>query len=192
MSFENICVLGLGYIGLPTSALFASQNVQVLGVDTNPKVVETLNKGEVHIVEPGLKEIVKDVVSSGHLKAYLTPQDAAAYIIAVPTPFKDDHQPDLSYVFAASRSIAPLLKKGTLIVLESTSPVGTTEQISQLLSELRPDLAFPHQTPENPDVNIAYCPERILPGQALIELVDNDRIIGGAFPIMYEQIHQPL
>ncbi len=131
MNFEKICVIGLGYIGLPTSALFALQGVCVLGVDINPRVVDMLNKGEVHIVEPGLEEIVKDVVSSGHLTAYTEPQDAATYIIAVPTPFKNDHQPDLSYVLSAASSIAPFLQKGSLIILESTSPVGTTELVSK-------------------------------------------------------------
>ncbi len=182
MSFEKICVLGLGYIGLPTSALFASHGATVLGVDINPQVIESLNQGEVHIVEPGLEELVKDVVKSGRLKAYLKPQEADAYVIAVPTPFKGEYEPDLSYVFAAAKSIAPLLKKGTLVVLESTSPVSTTEQMTELLANERPDLSFPHKDKENPDVSIAYCPERILPGHALRELIENDRIIGGLSP----------
>lgn len=182
MNFDKICVVGLGYIGLPTSALFALQGVTVLGVDINPKVVDSLNKGEVHIVEPGLEEIVKDMVYSGHLKAYTAPQEASTYIIAVPTPFKDDHVPDLSYVFSAAKSIAPFLRKGSLVILESTSPVGTTEQVSNLLAEIRPDLSFPYLNVEEPDVNIAYCPERVLPGKALKELIENDRIIGGMTP----------
>lgn len=182
MNNDKIAVIGLGYIGLPTSALFALQGVTVLGVDTNPKVVDSLNKGEVHIVEPGLEEIVKDVVQSGHFKAYTNPQQASTYIIAVPTPFKENHQPDLSYVFSVATTISPLLKKGSLVILESTSPVGTTEKVSTLLSELRPDLSFPHHERDNPDVNIAYCPERVLPGKALKELIENDRIIGGMTP----------
>jgi UDP-N-acetyl-D-mannosaminuronic acid dehydrogenase len=180
--FEHICIVGLGYIGLPTAAVFAAQGVNVLGVDINPKVVEEINKGKVHIVEPGLEALVKDVVSSGKLKAFLAPQEAEAYVIAVPTPFENDYKPDLSYVFAAAKSIAPLLKKGALIVLESTSPVGTTEKLSKLLAELRPDLSFPTFESDDADISIAYCPERILPGHALKELVDNDRIIGGISP----------
>jgi UDP-N-acetyl-D-mannosaminuronic acid dehydrogenase len=179
LMFERICVVGLGYIGLPTAALFAARGVKVLGVDINPHVIDAVNKGEVHIVEPGLDILVKEGVSSQNLKAFLAPQEAEAYIIAVPTPFEEGYIPDLVHVFEATRSLAPLLKKGDLVVLESTSPVGTTEKISKLLRELRPDLTFPHQEQDNPDIHIAYCPERILPGQALRELVDNDRIVGG-------------
>ncbi len=182
MHFRQICLVGLGYIGLPTAAVFASRGINVIGADINSKVVEAVNCGKVHIIEPGLDLLVKEVVASRKLTAYLTPQEADAYVIAVPTPFVEGHEPDLSYVFEASKSIAPLLKKGDLVVLESTSPVGTTEQISKLLSEIRPDLSFPHADQHNPDINVAYCPERILPGKALKELVENDRIIGGVSP----------
>jgi len=181
--FKQVCVVGLGYIGLPTAAVFASRGIHVKGVDVNPKVIEAINLGNVHIIEPGLEPLVKEVVSSGMLKAYSTPQEADAYVIAVPTPFEEGYKPDLSYVFDASRSIASSLKKGDLIVLESTCPVGTTEQVSKILSELRTDLSFPHQNQENPDIHLAYCPERILPGKALEELIENDRIIGGMTPM---------
>lgn len=183
MLFKRICIVGLGYIGLPTAAILASRGSTVLGVDINPSVVEAINLGKVHIMEPGLEPLVKDVVSSRNLKAYSSPQEAEAYIIAVPTPFEEGYKPDLSYVFEASRSIAPFLKKGALIVLESTSPVGTTEQVSKFLSEIRPDLSFPHMDQHNSDINIAYCPERILPGNALKELIENDRVIGGISPV---------
>lgn len=183
MSFGHICVVGLGYIGLPTAAVLASQDVKVSGVDINPTVREAINRGEVHIIEPGLDILVKNVVESGKLRAFSAPQEAEAYIIAVPTPFEEGHKPDLSYVFAAARSIAPLLKKGDLVVLESTSPVGATLELSKLLGELRPDLSFPALVQDNPDVSVAYCPERVLPGYALRELVENDRIIGGVSSI---------
>ncbi|MGO2107005.1 MAG: UDP-N-acetyl-D-mannosamine dehydrogenase [Proteus vulgaris] len=179
MSFETISVIGLGYIGLPTAAAFASRKKSVIGVDVNQHAVDTINKGQIHIVEPDLDKVVKQAVEEGHLKAYTTPQPADAYLIAVPTPFKGEHEPDLAYVESAARSIAPVLKKGDLIILESTSPVGSTEQMAEWLAESRPDLTFPHQQGEDADINIAYCPERVLPGQVMIELIRNDRVVGG-------------
>ncbi|WP_193016953.1 UDP-N-acetyl-D-mannosamine dehydrogenase [Proteus sp. FME41] len=179
MSFETISVIGLGYIGLPTAAAFASRKKSVIGVDVNQHAVDTINKGQIHIVEPDLDKVVKQAVEEGHLKAYTTPQPADAYLIAVPTPFKGDHEPDLAYVEAAARSIAPVLKKGDLIILESTSPVGSTEQMAEWLAEARPDLTFPHQQGEDADIDVAYCPERVLPGQVMIELIRNDRVVGG-------------
>ncbi len=179
MSFETISVIGLGYIGLPTAAAFASRKKSVIGVDVNQHAVDTINKGQIHIVEPDLDKVVKQAVEEGHLKAYTTPQPADAYLIAVPTPFKGEHEPDLAYVEAAARSIAPVLKKGDLIILESTSPVGTTEQMSQWLAQAREDLTFPHQQGENADIDIAYCPECVLPGQVMVELIRNDRVVGG-------------
>ncbi len=180
-NFKKICVIGLGYIGLPTAAILASRKVKVAGVDINSHTVDTINAGKIHIVEPELDIIVRAVVQEGYLKASTQPETADAFIIAVPTPSKEDHQPDLSYVRAAAESIAPVLKPGDLVILESTSPVGTTDQMIAWLTIARPDLAFPttHQENEIPDVNIAYCPERVLPGQVIRELVQNDRIIGG-------------
>ncbi|UPK81310.1 UDP-N-acetyl-D-mannosamine dehydrogenase [Proteus vulgaris] len=179
MSFETISVIGLGYIGLPTAAAFASRKKSVIGVDVNQHAVDTINKGQIHIVEPDLDKVVKQAVEEGHLKAYTTPQPADAFLIAVPTPFKGEHEPDLAYVESAARSIAPVLKKGDLIILESTSPVGSTEQMALWLAEARPDLTFPHQDGEEADIDIAYCPERVLPGQVMIELIRNDRVVGG-------------
>lgn len=179
MSFETISVIGLGYIGLPTAAAFASRKKSVIGVDVNQHAVDTINKGQIHIVEPDLDKVVKQAVEEGHLKAYTTPQPADAYLIAVPTPFKGEHEPDLAYVEAAACSIAPVLKKGDLIILESTSPVGSTEKMAEWLAEARPDLTFPHQQGEDADIDVAYCPERVLPGQVMIELIRNDRVVGG-------------
>ncbi len=177
--FETICVLGLGYVGLPTAAVFASRGLKVIGVDTNRHAVEMINQGKVHIVEPDLDILVNGAVNTGKLKATGTPQPADAFIIAVPTPFRDGHEPDLAYVEAATRSLAPVLQKGGLVILESTSPVGTTEKVSQWLAEERPDLSFPHQTGEGADVQVSHSPERVLPGRVLLELVRNDRVVGG-------------
>jgi UDP-N-acetyl-D-mannosaminuronic acid dehydrogenase len=177
--FNTISVIGLGYIGLPTAAMFASRRKRVIGVDISRHAVETINRGQIHIVEPELDMIVQNVVNEGYLTATTTPAPADAFLIAVPTPFKGDHEPDLAYVEAAARSIAPVLKKGDLVILESTSPVGSTEMMAHWLANARPDLAFPGGSHEVPDVNVAYCPERVLPGQVVRELVDNDRIIGG-------------
>ncbi len=182
MSFDTISVIGLGYIGLPTAAAFASRNKQVVGVDVNQHAVETINQGKIHIVEPELDKVVKKAVDGGYLKAYTQPQPADAFLIAVPTPFKGEHEPDLCYVKAAAESIAPVLKKGDLIILESTSPVGATEQMAEWLAEARPDLTFPQQSGEEADIDIAYCPERVLPGQVMVELIKNDRVVGGMTP----------
>ena len=177
--FKHICVIGLGYIGLPTAATFAAHGVKVTGVDVNQHAVDMINQGKVHIVEPDLAALVKDVVEKGLLSAQTTPVAADAYIVAVPTPFKDDHQPDLKYIEAASKALAPYLVKGNLVILESTSPVGATEQMAAWLSEARPDLTFPEQAAQAADILIAHCPERVLPGKVLQELISNDRIIGG-------------
>ncbi len=182
MDFESVAVIGLGYIGLPTAAILATHGVQVLGVDVNAEVVETVNQGRIHIVEPELEAVVSGVTSSGRLRAVCQPEPAAAFIIAVPTPFTDGHAPDVSYIEKAAQSIAPHLRSGVLVILESTSPVGTTERLSRWLAEARPDLHFPHQFGEAADVNVVYCPERVLPGHILHELVYNDRIIGGITP----------
>lgn len=182
MSFNTISVIGLGYIGLPTAAAFASRRKKVVGVDVNQHAVDTINRGAIHIVEPDLDNVVKDAVNAGFLQAVTKPLAADAFLIAVPTPFKDDHQPDLSYVEAAAKSLAPELKQGDLVILESTSPVGATEQMAQWLAQARRDLSFPQQVGEAADVNIAYCPERVLPGQVMVELIQNDRVIGGMTP----------
>lgn len=179
-NFNTISVIGLGYIGLPTAAAFAEHGLNVIGVDVNKKAVEIINQGNIHIVEPDLDVVVKKCVNEGKLRATLTPEPADAFLIAVPTPFKgDDYEPDLSYIESASKAIAPVLKKGDLVILESTSPVGATEQMAEWLAEARPDLTFPQQNGEQSDIRIAHCPERVLPGQVMRELIDNDRIIGG-------------
>jgi len=176
---KTLSMIGLGYIGLPTAAMFAKHGVKVYGVDINKEVVDTINRGEIHIKEPGLEELVEEVVKNGMLKAFTSIQPTDAYIIAVPTPFKgENHEPDLKYIKSAVDALAPVLKKGDLVILESTSPVGTTKKVSEWLANKRKDLTFPHQN-ENSDIDIAYCPERILPGNMIKELVTNDRIIGG-------------
>jgi UDP-N-acetyl-D-mannosaminuronic acid dehydrogenase len=175
-------MIGLGYIGLPTAAMFAARRLKVIGVDINRHAVDTINQGRIHIVEPELDMIVHSAVTEGFLRATTTPEPADAFLIAVPTPFKDGHVPDLAYVEAAARSIAPVLKKGDLVILESTSPVGTTEQMVRWLAAARSDLAFPLPGATAVDVNVAYCPERVLPGNVVRELVENDRIIGGITP----------
>lgn len=177
--FKTISMIGLGYIGLPTATLFASRKKKVIGVDVSKHAVDTINQGKIHIVEPELDILVQAVVSQGYLRATLIPEPAEAFLIAVPTPFTDGHKPDLSYIEAAAKSIAPVLKKGNLVILESTSPVGTTEKLAQWLAEARPDLSFPQQAAEAADIQIAYCPERVLPGRVVHELVENDRVIGG-------------
>ena len=176
---KNICMIGLGYIGLPTATLFASKQCQVLGVDVVPEVVDTINQGKIHIVEPELDILVHAAVTEGYLRAALVPEAAEAFLIAVPTPFIGDHKPDVSYIEAAAHSIASVLQKGNLVVLESTSPVGATEQLEAWLMAVRPDLSFPSQAGDQADIHIAYCPERVLPGKVVHELVENDRIIGG-------------
>ena len=177
--FNKICVLGLGYVGLPTAAVFASRGIQVAGVDTNAKAVEIINQGRVHIVEPDLDIMVNGAVSAGKLKATGQPEAADAYIIAVPTPFTNNHKPDLSFVEAAARSVAPVLEKGALVIIESTCPVGTTEKVSGWLADERSDLTFPHQAADDADVQVSHSPERVLPGRVLLELVRNDRVVGG-------------
>jgi UDP-N-acetyl-D-mannosaminuronic acid dehydrogenase len=180
LPFRRISVIGLGYIGLPTAAMFASRKIEVVGVDVNSSVVERINKGEIHIVEPDLDIVVQATVSQGYLRATTKPEPAEAFLIAVPTPFMgDNHEPDLSYIEAASRAIAPVLKSGDLVVLESTSPVGATGAMANWLAEARPDLSFPQDDGEASDIRIAHCPERVLPGKVMQELITNDRIIGG-------------
>lgn len=174
------CVVGLGYIGLPTAVSISLSGQSVIGLDIDASVVEIVNDGKVHIVEPGLEEAVKESVKSGLLKATTVPEIADTFIIAVPTPFRGNHHvPDLSYVKAASQMIAKVLKPGDLVILESTSPVGSTEKLRDWLSSERSDLIFADKGIEEPDIFIAYCPERVLPGNTLRELVENDRVIGG-------------
>lgn len=188
MGFERICVVGLGYIGLPTAAVFASRGISVLGVDVAQHVVDTINRGEIHIIEPDLDAVVHHVVRVGRLRAATAPEPADAFLIAVPTPFTGTgHQPDLRYVESAARSIAPVLKKGDLVVLESTSPVGATEQMARWLREERLDLAVPLATGDDADIYVAHCPERVLPGHVLRELIENDRVIGGITPACSER-----
>lgn len=179
MSFQTISVVGLGYIGLPTAAVFASRKTHVIGVDVNADTVATINKGSIHIVEPDLDLVVHAAVTNGYLRATTVPEAADAFLIAVPTPFNADYTPDLGYIQSASEAIAPVLKKGDLVILESTSPVGATEQMSAWLATARPDLSFPQDAGEDSDIRIAHCPERVLPGHVLRELVQNDRVIGG-------------
>jgi UDP-N-acetyl-D-mannosaminuronic acid dehydrogenase len=177
----KLSVVGLGYIGLPTAAMFASSGIDVVGVDISQRAVDAVNSGRAHIEEGNLDELVERCVRAGRLRATTTAEPADAFIIAVPTPVghSDDRTPDISYVQAAGCAIAPLLQAGNLVILESTSPVGTTAMLAQLFARERPDLTFPHTAGENADVCLAYCPERIIPGQMLKELVENDRIIGG-------------
>jgi len=170
--FERVCVVGLGYIGLPTASLLATKGFRVLGVDISPEVVDTINAGDIHIREPELDVLVRSAVQSGQLSAATEPAPADVFIIAVPTPFKDDYVPDLRYVEDAAHTVAPHLKPGNLVILESTSPVGTTNHVAELIAKARPDLGAG-------DIHIAHCPERVLPGQILQELVANDRIVGG-------------
>lgn len=179
MSYSSVSVIGVGYIGLPTAALVASRMHNVIGVDVSEDVVKSVNSGVVRTVEPGLADLLAEVTAKGWLRAVGTPESADVFIIAVPTPITDEKKPDLSYVGAAAFSLAPVLRKGVLVILESTSPVGTTEKMADWLAEERPDLTFPHQAGEEADVQIAYCPERIMPGRMLEELVANDRIVGG-------------
>lgn len=180
-AYSTVSVIGLGYIGLPTAAILASRGLTVHGVDINPDAVATINDGRIHIVEPELDILVHAAVKTGKLKASTTAAPAEAFLIAVPTPFKADRSPDVSYVKAAALSIAPVLKKGDLVILESTSPVGTTEQLAAWLAAARPDLKFPGNA-AGMDIHIAYCPERVLPGRVIHELVTNDRVVGGLSP----------
>ena len=184
MSFNTISVVGLGYIGLPTAAMFASRKKVVIGLDTNEATVNTINQGKIQIVEPELDILVQSAVNQGYLKATTTPEPADAFLIAVPTPFKSSEkgevpEPDLKFIESAAKNIALVLKKGDLVILESTSPVGATEQMADWLAEVREDLTFPKTHGEASDIRIAHCPERVLPGHVVRELVENDRVIGG-------------
>ncbi|GGN56298.1 UDP-N-acetyl-D-mannosamine dehydrogenase [Novosphingobium indicum] len=178
----SVCVVGLGYIGLPTAAVIARAGCKVLGLDVSQKVVDTINRGEIHIEEVDLDGLVHGVVSRGLLSASTEVAPADVFVIAVPTPFDKNHAPDISYVLAAGKTIAPVLKHGDVVILESTSPVGTTEQLRDMIAGMRPDLKVPGLTSEIPDISIAYCPERVLPGRILEELTNNDRSIGGITP----------
>ena len=165
------CFMGLGYIGLPTAIISSQHGINVCGVDINPKVVEKTNRGELHIVEPGLQDLLKKAVDSKSLVASTTPFESDVYLIVVPTPFKAKHEPDISYVESATKTVIPFLKEGDLFIIESTSPVGTTEKMAELIFAVRPELKG--------RIHIAYCPERVLPGNVIFELVNNDRVIGG-------------
>lgn len=168
------CFMGLGYIGLPTAIIAAKHGVDIVGVDINPSVVEQTNAGHLHIIEPGMEEMLQEVVKSGKLYASVTPETSDAYFMVVPTPFKGNHEPDISYVEAATRAVIPFLKEGDLYVIESTSPIGTTEMMADIIFNERPEL--------KDKIFIAYCPERVLPGNVIYELVHNDRVIGGLNP----------
>ncbi|MEH6714990.1 UDP-N-acetyl-D-mannosamine dehydrogenase [Parasphingorhabdus flavimaris] len=176
---KQISILGLGYVGLPTAAVFADVGMKVVGVDINAKSVETINSGRAHIVEPGLDELLTKVVGNGSLRATTTAEPSDVFVIAVPTPFKEGNAPDLAYIKSAAGMIAPLIKKGNLVILESTSPVGATEQLAGWIQEARPDLKVPKLDGEEGDIYLAYCPERILPGKVIQEVIENDRVIGG-------------
>lgn len=178
----DVCVLGLGYIGLPTAAVIARSGCRVVGVDVNPHVVDTINRGEIHIEEVDLDGLVQGVVARKMLRASPCVEASDVFLIAVPTPFDDTHAPDISYVLDAATNIATVLKAGNTIILESTSPVGTTEKVRDMIAKLRPDLKVPGVAKDTPDISIAYCPERVLPGRILEELTNNDRSIGGITP----------
>lgn len=185
---KKICIIGLGYIGLPTAALLANRSYHVHGVDINQHAVDTINRGEIHIVEPELDTFVKAAVNSGKLKADLKPTEADIFIIAVPTPFHEGYVPNIDYVVSATKSIAPYIKEGDIVILESTSPVGTTDKVEEVLAQARPEL-FPSLNTQRLTLNtqkskifVAHCPERVLPGHIMRELVENDRIVGGTTP----------
>jgi UDP-N-acetyl-D-mannosaminuronic acid dehydrogenase len=175
----TLAVIGMGYIGLPTATVLATRGVRVIGVDVNPRIVEAISRGEVPFVEPDLAVAVSGAVAMGHLSMAREVPEADAYIIAVPTPFNADHSADLSYVQAAAEQVAPHLGPGNIVVLESTSPPGTTEQVSRWIGALRPDLKLPHETSTIPDIHVAHCPERVLPGRIMIEMITNSRVVGG-------------
>jgi UDP-N-acetyl-D-mannosaminuronic acid dehydrogenase len=180
---QTLCVIGLGYIGLPTAALFADRGLRVIGVDVNSRIVDTVNQGHVHIVEPGLEELVARIVGAGKLRAAIRPEVADFFLIAVPTPFTGDaHEPDLRFILSAAEDIAPVLKPGDCVILESTSPVGTTEMLAACLQKARPDLRIAGRDTQDCDIFVAYCPERALPGRTLGELTENSRVIGGINP----------
>ena len=188
MSFKKVSVIGLGYIGLPTAAMFASKQLDVIGIDVNIDIVNKINAGEIHIVEPKLDEMIKGAVENGFLKANTSPKPADAFVIAVPTPFLQDNsddeipRPDLNYIHSAAKSIANVLKKGDLVILESTSPVGTTEKMASWMEEVRPDLSFPQTHGDDSDIRIAYCPERFNPGDPAHGVRQVARVIGCSNP----------
>ena len=191
LPFEKVNVIGLGYVGLPTAAILATGGVDVVGVEVNQSIVASINRGQPHFVEAALDTLLHAVVASGKLRATDQPEPADCFVIAVPTPFCDgSHDPDLSHIDAAAQATAPLLRAGNLIILESTSPVGTTHRLCESLASARPDLSFPHDTRTDPQIHVAHCPERILPGRVLRELVENDRIIGGVTPACAERARQ--
>lgn len=178
----KVAVLGLGYIGLPTAAVIARTGAKVLGIDVHQNVVDTVNSGKVHIEEIDLDALVSGVVARGNLRASMQIEPSDVFVIAVPTPFGENHAPNIGYVLKAATTIATVLKSGDVVILESTSPVGTTDEVAKLLSRLRPDLKIPGHCVGSADVAISYCPERVLPGRILVELIDNDRVIGGITP----------
>ena len=180
--FKRLCVIGLGYVGLPTAAVFATNNIEVIGVDIDADRVAAINSGVAPMVEPHLDTMVRDAVGSGKLRAQGEPAPADAFIVAVPTPLKEGHAPDISHLQTAAESMAPVLKAGDLVVLESTSPVGTTETLCDWLSDLRPDLSFPNSNGEGSNIHVSYSPERVSPGIIIEELLLNDRVIGGVTP----------
>ena len=177
--FRKLCVVGLGYVGLPTAAVFASRGLDVVGFDVNADTVALINDGQVHIVEPDLDILVNGAVARGKLRAATEAETADVFILAVPTPFTDGNKPDLSYLESAVKTIAPVLAPGNMVILESTSPVGTTDRVSQWLASHRPDLKLPHDHGEQSNVCVAHSPERVLPGRVLLELTSNDRVVGG-------------
>lgn len=179
---KRLCVVGLGYVGLPTAAVFASRGLDVVGVDVNQETVDTINAGNVHIVEPDLDILVNGAVATGKLRAARAPEPADAFIVAVPTPFTETREPDLGYLDAAADALAPVLRAGNVVIVESTSPVGATERFSARLKAGRPDLSFPHEDGAAADICVAHSPERVLPGRVLIELTRNDRVVGGITP----------
>lgn len=179
MSLKSVSVIGLGYIGLPTAAVIASRGMNVVGVDVSQHAVDTINAGNVHIVEPDLDIVVRSAVKAGNLRATTKAVKADVFMVAVPTPFKENYEADLTYIESAANAIAPVLEQGNLVILESTSPVGATEKLANWLEVARPDLTFPQTHGCEADINIAHCPERVLPGHVLRELVENDRVIGG-------------
>jgi len=184
MSVDSVCVVGLGYIGLPTASVLAANGLKVLGVDTNADAVSTINEGRIHIHEPDLDVAVRDAVAHGNLVAFTEPQPADAFVLAVPTPMTPDHRPDLSYVESATRAVAPVLRPGNLVVVESTIPVGATEEVCRWIAEERHDLAVPTRGADlesagEDRIFVAHCPERVLPGQIMKELEENDRVVGG-------------
>lgn len=179
-SFDKVCVVGLGYIGLPTAAFIASKGVKVVGVDVNERFVKLINEGKVPFFEPGFEELLAKVVEEGNLVAQAEQVEADAYIVCVPTPFQDNHEVDTKYIRAASEALAPHLRPGALVVLESTSPPGTTEDMANHLIELRPDLSLDDE--DDNAIFVAHCPERVLPGQIMEEMENNDRVIGGLTP----------